>query len=86
MSATTTTTTTAPAAAPSSSTTLTSSTSSIPEYKHIKVNPLHPTFGAEVRGIDFSQPVSDEVFAEVLAAITKVRQPSLSFPSLLLHR
>lgn len=30
-------------------------------------------FGAEVTGIDFSEPVSDAVFEEILAAITKVR-------------
>lgn len=41
-------------------------------YKHIQVKELHPTFGAEVSGIDFSQPVPDDVFADVLAAITKV--------------
>lgn len=42
------------------------------QFKHIIVKPLHPTFGAEISGIDFSQPVPDEVFTEVLAAVTKV--------------
>jgi hypothetical protein len=42
------------------------------EFKHIQVQELHPTFGAEIKGVDFSKPVSDEVFAEILAAITKV--------------
>jgi len=42
------------------------------EYKHVQIKELHPTFGAEVFGVDFSQPVSDEVFADILAAITKV--------------
>ena len=41
-------------------------------YQHIWVKELHPTFGAEVFGIDFSKPVPPEVFAEVKAAITKV--------------
>lgn len=41
-------------------------------YKHIQVKELHPTFGAEVFGVDFSQPVPDDVFADILAAIAKV--------------
>jgi alpha-ketoglutarate-dependent 2,4-dichlorophenoxyacetate dioxygenase len=41
-------------------------------YKHIQVKELHPTFGAEVFGVDFSQPVPDDVFDDILAAITKV--------------
>ncbi|RFU27383.1 hypothetical protein B7463_g8958, partial [Scytalidium lignicola] len=41
------------------------------EFKHIKVNPLHPTFGAEVTGVDFSQQLPEEVFEEVRAAATK---------------
>jgi hypothetical protein len=44
-----------------------------PEFKLITVRPLHATFGAEVTGgIDFSKPVPDDIFQEVLAAITKV--------------
>jgi alpha-ketoglutarate-dependent 2,4-dichlorophenoxyacetate dioxygenase len=42
-------------------------------FRHIQVTELHPTFGAEIAGIDFSKPVPDETFKEVLAAITKVR-------------
>jgi alpha-ketoglutarate-dependent 2,4-dichlorophenoxyacetate dioxygenase len=45
-------------------------------FKQISVRKLHPTFGAQISGIDFSSPLSDEVFAEVLAAITKVSQMS----------
>jgi alpha-ketoglutarate-dependent 2,4-dichlorophenoxyacetate dioxygenase len=41
-------------------------------FKQISVRKLHPTFGAQISGVDFSSPLSDEVFAEVLAAITKV--------------
>jgi len=41
-------------------------------FKQISVQNLHPTFGAQISGVDFSSPLSDEVFAEVLAAITKV--------------
>ena len=42
-------------------------------FKHIIIKEIHPTFVAEVRGIDFSSPITDDVFAEILAAITKVR-------------
>jgi alpha-ketoglutarate-dependent 2,4-dichlorophenoxyacetate dioxygenase len=48
-------------------------------FKRIQVKELHPTFGAQILGVDFSKPVSDDVFAEVLAAITKVEQkPSIT--------
>ena len=43
-----------------------------PVYRHIQVTPLAPTFGAEVSGVDFSEPVPDDIFQEVLDAITKV--------------
>lgn len=46
-------------------------------YKHIQIKELHPTFGAEVIGVDFSKEVPDEVFGDILAAITKVIQPEL---------
>jgi len=37
-------------------------------HKHIKVIPLAPTFTAEIQNVDFSKPISDEVFQEILAA------------------
>jgi hypothetical protein len=43
------------------------------KFKHIIVKSLHPAFGAEVCGIEFSKPVDDDVFAEVFAAISKVK-------------
>ena len=43
-----------------------------PLFKHIVVQKLHPTFGAQVNGVDFSTPLTDEVFGEVLAAVNKV--------------
>ena len=43
-----------------------------PDYKHISVTQLAPTFAAEVSGVDFSKPVEDDVFQEILAAITQV--------------
>jgi hypothetical protein len=36
--------------------------------------PLHDTFAAEVRGVDFSKELSDEDFNEVYKAITKVNR------------
>src|ERR1700710_415380 len=37
-------------------------------YKHIKVDPIAGALGAEIRGVDLSKPVSDEVFVEIKAA------------------
>jgi len=51
------------------------------QYKHIQIKELHPTFVAEVIGVDFSDRVSDEVFAEILDAITQVP----SFPPSISH-
>lgn len=42
------------------------------DFKLIQVKELHPTFGAEVDGVDFSKPVPDEVFSEIHKAIIKV--------------
>ncbi|KAJ5925466.1 alpha-ketoglutarate-dependent 2-4-dichlorophenoxyacetate dioxygenase [Penicillium verhagenii] len=42
-----------------------------PPFVHIAITELHPTFGAEVSGVDFSRPVDEEVFQEILAAISK---------------
>lgn len=39
----------------------------------IEIIPLHPTFAAEVHGVDFSKDIPPEVFAEIKEAITKVR-------------
>lgn len=41
-------------------------------FSHISVKPLHPTFAAEVGDVDFSSPLSDEVFQEIYQALTKV--------------
>jgi hypothetical protein len=48
------------------------------EFKHIQVTPLHPTFGAEVSGVDFSQQVPEEVFQELRAAATIVSMNNAS--------
>jgi alpha-ketoglutarate-dependent 2,4-dichlorophenoxyacetate dioxygenase len=42
------------------------------DFKNIKIQKLHKTFGAQISGVDFSSPISDEIFDEILAAITKV--------------
>lgn len=41
-------------------------------FKTFRVKELHPTFGAEIEGVDFPSP-SNEQFAEILAAMAKVR-------------
>jgi alpha-ketoglutarate-dependent 2,4-dichlorophenoxyacetate dioxygenase len=43
-----------------------------PIFNHITLKKLHPTFGAEIIGVDFSQPVPKGVFNEILTAITQV--------------
>src|SRR5271156_1526175 len=37
----------------------------------IEVTPLHPTLGAEVRGVDLTHPVMPEVFAEIDGAFNR---------------
>jgi len=44
----------------------------------IEVTPLHPTLGAEVRGVDLTRPVMPEVFTEIDAAFN--RHGILVFP------
>jgi alpha-ketoglutarate-dependent 2,4-dichlorophenoxyacetate dioxygenase len=34
-------------------------------FKHLKINPLHPTFAAQLEGVDFSKPVPKEVCNEI---------------------
>jgi alpha-ketoglutarate-dependent 2,4-dichlorophenoxyacetate dioxygenase len=46
------------------------------EFKTIKIKKLHPTFAAEIEGVDFSKPLEDDVFREILAASAKVDIPS----------
>ncbi|KAJ5989601.1 alpha-ketoglutarate-dependent 2-4-dichlorophenoxyacetate dioxygenase [Penicillium waksmanii] len=48
-----------------------SSVSQGTDFHYIAIKELHPTFGAEISGVDFSKPVTKEVFAEILAAINK---------------
>ena len=42
------------------------------KFKTLKIKKLHPTFAAEIEGVDFSRPIPDDVFKEVLAASAKV--------------
>lgn len=41
-------------------------------FDNIKVKKLHPTFAAEISGVDFANPVTDATFAEIQQAIAKV--------------
>jgi alpha-ketoglutarate-dependent 2,4-dichlorophenoxyacetate dioxygenase len=45
----------------------------------IELRPLHPTIGAEVRGVDITRPVTPEIFAEIDVAFS--RYGVLVFPS-----
>lgn len=47
-----------------------------PEFSKIQIKELHPTFVAEVEGVDFTQPIPDDVFEEILAASAKVSRTS----------
>ena len=40
-------------------------------FKTIEIKKLHPTFAAEVSGVNF-EDMSEEQFSEIIAAITKV--------------
>lgn len=42
------------------------------EFKTLRFKELHPTFAAEIEGVDFSAPIPDDVFNEILAASAKV--------------
>ncbi len=33
-------------------------------YKHIRVEPLSPALGAEIRGVDLGEPLDDDTIAE----------------------
>lgn len=46
------------------------------------IRELHPSFAAEISGLDFSQPIPDSTFEELLAAIAKVRVYDLILPSI----
>lgn len=37
----------------------------------IEVSPLHPTLGAELRGVELTRPVAPDVFAEIEAAFNR---------------
>lgn len=45
-----------------------------PQFKTITVKELHPTFGAEIQGVDFDN-LPDEQFNEIKAALAKVSPP-----------
>ena len=49
------------------------------EFKTLKIKELHPTFAAEIEGVDFSKPIPDDVFNEILAASAKVSRSVLTW-------
>lgn len=38
----------------------------------LKVTPLHPTFAAELSGVDFTKPVPPETYAEIRKIVDQV--------------
>lgn len=44
----------------------------MPHKENLEITKLHPTFAAEVKGVDFSQPLPDDVLAEIKAALAEV--------------
>lgn len=42
-------------------------------FETIRVKQLHPTFAAEISGVDFEN-LSEEQFSDILAAMAKVRR------------
>ena len=44
----------------------------IPEF-NFRVTPLHPTFACEIEGVDWSKPISPELYQEIRKAADKVR-------------
>lgn len=47
------------------------------EESKLTIKQLHPTFAAEVRGVDFSTDIPQDVFNEIYQAITKVRSTNI---------
>lgn len=45
----------------------------MPHKQEVDFIPLHPTFAAEVTGVNFSDPMPDDTFAEIQAGIAKAR-------------
>ena len=43
-----------------------------PEAQSFTVKELHPTFAAEIRGLDLSRNVSDSTFKQILDLMSKV--------------
>ena len=54
------------------------------KFKILSIKELHPTFGAEVSGLDFSQNIPDDAFEEVLKAMAKVNTLLVVFWELLI--
>lgn len=49
------------------------------EDSNVTIKELHPTFAAEVRGVDF-QNLTDDQFDEIYKAITKVSPRAHNLP------
>lgn len=47
----------------------------------LKVTPTHPTFACELEGVDFSKPVSPELYAEIREVCDKVDPLLMGWPA-----
>jgi hypothetical protein len=54
------------------------------EFKTIQIQKLHPTFGAELSGINYSKPIPDDIFQEIRDASAKVCASLFSLSLLLI--
>jgi len=54
-------------------------------FKTFAVRELHPTFGAEIEGVDFAN-LTDEGLREIIAAMAKVREQPVTRETLALGR
>lgn len=41
-------------------------------FPHLQVKELHPTFAAEITGLKLTEPLSDEIFQEIINVVAKV--------------
>ena len=49
-----------------------------PVYRHIEVEPLTPTIGATLHGVDLARPLSDDAFEDQVAPLTEFEDLGVS--------
>lgn len=48
------------------------------EKNSLNILKLHPSFAAEILGLDLSTPPSEATFTQIISAVAKVYAPSLT--------